>query len=76
MTEPIQEALQTMLEKVILPGRSVAIAQRWSGLMGFTVDKQPVVQKLSAHVAVGFGCNGMGVALGADIAQRTAALLA
>ncbi len=76
VTDTIQEALQMMLEKVILPGRSIGIDQRWSGLMGFTVDKQPVVQKLSAHVAVGFGCNGMGVALGADIAQRTAALLA
>lgn len=76
VTEPIQEALQMLLEKVILPGQSVSIAQRWSGLMGFTVDKQPVVQKLSAHVAVGFGCNGMGVALSADVAQRTAALLA
>ncbi|MBC7513309.1 MAG: FAD-binding oxidoreductase [Herminiimonas sp.] len=76
VTDAIQEALQMLLEKVILPGRRVGVAQRWSGLMGFTVDKQPVVQKLSAHVAVGFGCNGMGVALGADIAQRTAALLA
>lgn len=76
VTDTIQDALQMMLEKVILPGRSIRINQRWSGLMGFTVDKQPVVEKLSAHVAVGFGCNGMGVALGADIAQRTAALLA
>lgn len=76
VTEPIQQALQTMLEKVILPGRSVRVDQRWAGLMGFTVDKQPIVHKLSAHVAVGFGCNGMGVALGADIARRTAALLA
>jgi glycine/D-amino acid oxidase-like deaminating enzyme len=76
VTAPIQEALQLMLEKVILPHRAVTITHRWAGLMGFTVDKQPVVQKLSPHVAVGFGCNGMGVALGAEIAARTAALLA
>ena len=76
LTEPIQQALQLMLEKVILPGRSVQIEHRWAGLMGFTVDKQPVIKKLSPRVAVGFGCNGMGVALGADVAARTAALLA
>jgi glycine/D-amino acid oxidase-like deaminating enzyme len=76
VTAPIQEALQLMLEKVILPHRAVTITHRWAGLMGFTVDKQPVVQKLSPHVAVGFGCNGMGVALGAEIAAQTAALLA
>ncbi|MBC7415763.1 MAG: FAD-binding oxidoreductase [Herminiimonas sp.] len=76
VTAPIQEVLQLMLEKIILPDRTVAVTHRWAGLMGFTVDKQPVVQKLSPHVAVGFGCNGMGVALGAEIATRTAALLA
>ncbi len=65
-----------MLAKIILPGRPVRIEQRWAGLMGFTIDKQPLVQKLSARVAMGFGCNGMGVALGADVAARTAALLA
>lgn len=75
-SETIQETLQLMLEKVILPGRAVRIEQRWAGLMGFTVDKQPLVSKLSARVAIGFGCNGMGVALGADIAASTAALLA
>lgn len=76
VTEPIQQALQIMLEKIILPGRSVTVTHRWAGLMGFTVDKQPLVAMLSPHVAIGFGCNGMGVALGADIARRTAALLA
>jgi glycine/D-amino acid oxidase-like deaminating enzyme len=76
VTEPIQQALQMMLEKLILPGRSVQVTHRWAGLMGFTVDKQPLVAHLSPHVAIGFGCNGMGVALAADIASRTAALLA
>lgn len=75
LTDTVQGALQLMLQKVICPGRDVQIEQRWAGLMGFTVDKQPIVQKLSRNVAVGFGCNGMGVALGADIALRTAALL-
>ena len=75
-TDLIQATLQTMLEQVILPGRSVRIEHRWAGLMGFTADKQPVVRKVSPNVVLGFGCNGMGVALGADIAARTAALLA
>lgn len=76
VSEPIQQGLEAMLTQVILPGRPVQITHRWAGLMGFTVDKQPVVEKLSARVVLGFGCNGMGVALGADIAARAAALLA
>ena len=75
-TDLIQGTLQTLLEQVILPGRNVRIEHRWAGLMGFTADKQPVVQRVSPNVVLGFGCNGMGVALGADIAARTAALLA
>ena len=76
ISAPIQDALQRMLETIILPGRAVRIERRWAGLMGFTVDKQPLVQHVSPHVVIGFGCNGMGVALGADTAARTAALLA
>jgi len=53
----------------------VQIAHRWSGIMGFSVDKQPIVRLLSERIALGFGCNGMGVALGADIAAQTAQLL-
>ena len=75
-TALIQDTLQMMLEQVILPGRSVRIEHRWAGLMGFTANKRPVVDKISPRVVLGFGCNGMGVALGAEIAARTAALLA
>jgi glycine/D-amino acid oxidase-like deaminating enzyme len=43
--------------------------------MGFSPDKQPIVKRLSPNVVVGFGCNGMGVALGSLIAQEAAALI-
>lgn len=75
LTDAVQQALEALLHDTILPGRKVRIAQRWAGIMGFTADKQPVVRRVSQRVALGFGCNGMGVALGADIAQRTAQLL-
>ena len=75
LTDSVQQALETLLRDTILPGREVRIAQRWAGIMGFTADKQPVARLVSARIAVGFGCNGMGVALGADIAERTAQLL-
>ncbi|HVL74641.1 MAG TPA: FAD-dependent oxidoreductase [Noviherbaspirillum sp.] len=71
----IQQAQERLLRETILPGSKVAIEHRWSGIMGFSADKQPIVRAVSPRVAIGFGCNGMGVALGADIAARTAALL-
>lgn len=75
VTAQIQTALERMLRELILPGRDARIAHRWSGIMGFAAGKQPIVKRISEHVVLGFGCNGMGVALGADIAAQTAALL-
>lgn len=74
-TDTIQRALEALLRDTILPGREVKIAQRWAGVMGFAADKQPIVRRVSEHIVLGFGCNGMGVALGAEIAAETAALL-
>jgi glycine/D-amino acid oxidase-like deaminating enzyme len=75
LTEPIQSALEHLLRETILPGREVSIEHRWSGVMGFSSDKQPIVRMHSDRIALGFGCNGMGVALGAEIAAQTAQLL-
>lgn len=75
LTGSVQGSLEKLLRDIILPARKPCIAQRWSGIMGFTADKQPVVRRVSERVAIGFGCNGMGVALSADIAERTAKLL-
>lgn len=76
LSEPIQAKLESLLRDTIIPGRPWRIAHRWAGIMGFAADKQPIVRRLSPRIVLGFGCNGMGVALGADIAAEAAALLA
>lgn len=75
ITEPIQRRLEQLLQDTLLPGRETRVAMRWAGIMGFSEHKQAVVRRVSPRVVIGFGCNGMGVALGADVAARTAALL-
>lgn len=74
-TPRIQQALEQLLTHTILPGRTVHIEQRWAGLMGFSRDKKPIVRRISERVVVGFGCNGMGVALSPLVARQAAALL-
>jgi glycine/D-amino acid oxidase-like deaminating enzyme len=76
LNAPIQQALESLLAKTILPGRSYRIESRWAGIMGFTADKQPRVERTSERVVVGFGCNGMGVALSPMVAAQTARLMA
>lgn len=75
VTAKVQDALERMLADTILPGRPHRIASRWAGIMGFTANKQPLVQRVGGHVVAGFGCNGMGVALSPLIARQTASLL-
>ncbi|WP_334189021.1 NAD(P)/FAD-dependent oxidoreductase [Noviherbaspirillum sp.] len=74
-TAAIQSALERLLHEVILPGRNACITHRWAGIMGFSTGKQPIVRRIGQGMVLGFGCNGMGVALGADIAAETAGLL-
>lgn len=76
LSDAIQRAQDEVLARVLLPGRAPRVEHRWAGIMGFTADKRPVVRRASPRVLVGFGCNGMGVALGAEVAARAALLVA
>ncbi|MCS6808653.1 MAG: FAD-binding oxidoreductase [Bacteroidota bacterium] len=72
----IHQELEHILRTIILPHHTnVQIAERWAGIMGFHHTKLPIVQRVSNRLTVGFGCNGMGVALGSIIGERTARVL-
>lgn len=73
-TPVIQEALERLLREVILPGRHVEVAQRWSGIMGVGPQKKPILEKLSGNVACGVRLGGMGVAIGSHVGSRLATL--
>lgn len=47
----------------------------WSGIMGFTETKTPIVKSLDNHRYVAAGLSGMGVAIGTKVGQQAAALL-
>lgn len=74
VTDTIQYALEALLRQVILPDCEYRIEQRWSGTMGFSDTKLPIVRFANQRIAIGFGCNGMGVALGSIIGEETANL--
>lgn len=75
LQESIQQDLEEKLRNLILPGKTVTIAQRWSGIMAFGKNKQPIVQSFGTRVHGGFRMGGMGVALGASVAQELAHLV-
>jgi glycine/D-amino acid oxidase-like deaminating enzyme len=75
LNNSIQEALDSLLQEVILPGRPVAVEQRWAGIMAFGPVKEPVIHQQGKRIAVGVRLGGMGVAIGSRLAERLAALL-
>jgi len=72
LTDLIQKDLEQKLNEIILPGTPYEIDMRWSGIMAFGANKQPVVKAFSRRVFGAFRMGGMGVALGSHVAQSLA----
>jgi glycine/D-amino acid oxidase-like deaminating enzyme len=73
-TDNIQQSLQQFLSDHILKKTAYDITHRWSGIMGLTCSKLPVVTKLGNNIIAAVACNGMGVALSPIIAEEVAEL--
>jgi gamma-glutamylputrescine oxidase len=69
-TTIIQEELERFISTHLLPSQSFDIEYRWSGIMGFTEDKQPMIKHISNKVTTIIACNGMGVALSPVIPEQ------
>ena len=74
-TAKIQNRLDQLLKEVILPGKEVTIAHRWSGIMGIGNSKKPIVERLSEHTYCGVRMGGMGVAIGSLVGKELADLI-
>lgn len=75
-TDPVQTTLENYLHQRF-PDVTAPVERRWSGIMGFTLDKLPLVGTLPdmADVAFAVGFTGHGLALGAGTAERAVDLL-
>ncbi|MFY0253933.1 NAD(P)/FAD-dependent oxidoreductase [Chitinophaga sp. 30R24] len=70
----IQHELEVLLGTVILPGRHINIADRWTGIMAFGANKQPIVKAHTKNVLMGVRMGGMGVAIGSAIGDKLAVM--
>lgn len=71
-TPKLQEYLEDLLHRMILPKTDFKIDRRWSGIMGVGDSKKVILKNIgpSTIIAVRFG--GMGIALGTFIGQEVA----
>ncbi len=74
-TQLIQQKLEEMLHKTILPSTSFTIDQRWSGIMGTGNQKKPILKAKTNNVFCGVRLGGMGVAIGSIVGKELADLL-
>ncbi len=73
-TPIIQDKLEELLGKMILPHQRVKIDRRWSGIMGVGGQKTPIVKRISHSIFCGVRLGGMGVALGSLVGKELAEL--
>ncbi len=71
----LQRHLEEVLQTLLLPGQRVPIEQRWCGIMGMRPDRLPRVESVEERLVIGFGCNGMGLALAPRIGAHVATLV-
>ena len=71
-TQIIQQRLEELLHRTILPDQKVKIERRWSGIMGLGAQKTPIVKAISNSVFCGVRLGGMGVALGSLVGKELA----
>ncbi len=71
----IQTELNRFLQAHVLKNEDYTIDYKWSGIMGFTEDKLPLLKVVDSNVLAVTACNGMGVALSPIIAEEAAAII-
>lgn len=71
-TNLVQDALQKLLNEVILPNIPFEIEHKWSGIMGFGPQLEPIIEQIRPGVFCAVRCNGMGIAIGSQTGKEAA----
>ncbi len=70
LNEKIQNKLKDLLDNLILYGQDYEVDFSWTGIMGFTENKLPLIENISDRISAIISCNGMGIALSSYIADE------
>jgi gamma-glutamylputrescine oxidase len=66
----IKKWLINFTDQVLKLPKDREIEQEWSGIMGFTPDKEPLVARTDKGFWVAAGLSGMGVAIGMEVGRK------
>lgn len=68
----IRKWLIQFVDQILKLPKGWEIEQEWSGIMGFTPDKEPLITQTDKGVWVAAGLSGMGIAIGMETARQVA----
>ncbi len=75
VNEKIKHHLITFTDEVLGLKKEWKIEHEWSGIMGFTSSKTPILKRLDDHRYIAAGLSGMGVAIGTKIGKTAATMV-
>lgn len=67
--QTIKNYLIDFVENVIKVPSDFEIDMEWSGIMGMTENKEPIIKEIEPNVWAAAGLSGMGIAIGMQVAQ-------
>ncbi len=71
----IRQHMIDFTNRVLKLPKGWEIEREWSGIMGFTETKSPVLELISEKCVVAAGLSGMGVAMGMNLGKSAAGML-
>lgn len=71
----IESHLKEFVSDVLKLGSSWSVDYQWSGIMGFSPTKTPIVKQLDERRYIAAGLSGMGIAIGMEVGQTTAKMI-
>lgn len=75
VNDEIQEYLKNFVTDVLKLPSDWEINYQWSGIMGFTSTKTPVIEPIDSHRFIASGLSGMGIAIGTKVGRSAAGML-
>ncbi len=75
VNKKIENRLRTFVNEIIKLPEGWKIDQKWSGIMGFTPKKTPIVKQLDKRRFIAAGLSGMGIAIGMEIGRKASELM-
>ncbi|MDR8393059.1 FAD-binding oxidoreductase [Aliifodinibius sp. S!AR15-10] len=71
----IKNYLNAFANQVLKLPEGWQIEHEWSGIMGFTKTKTPIIARVDGRLFVAVGLSGMGIAIGMEVGKEAAAIL-